>query len=232
MKDVFVLWSGGLDSTFLVEKNLIDGNSVTVGYAKLNNNEKKTEKELASIKKMLGIFKTRCPGTVRDLGVISEHLFNLGSGNLTLKQLPVWINSLLYLDRNYEEIQIGYTMNDDAISYIPDIHKIYDAYRGLMTRDMSPITFPLMKQKKADTLYLISDDIRKLIVFCEDERSDFCGTCHSCLRMKDTIRECSEWYGRDFSDLYPFGEKDHQIKLDFDPISIVSKEVQQLEKDS
>ena len=223
MKKVFVLWSGGLDSTFLVEKNLADGNDVTVGYVRIGNNVQKSKKELDAINKMCDYFNCHYSGHLYNIGIISEFTINQSNTNLVLCQLPVWINSLLYIDDRYDEIQIGYTMNDDAISYIPDILSIYNSYESIMRRPLAPLTFPLMKQKKADTIFLISDEIRKMVVFCEDEYSDFCGTCHSCKRMIDAIQECKEWYGRDFSGVYPFMDKTIQKEFDFSPsISIVS----------
>lgn len=222
MKDVFVLWSGGLDSTFLVEKNLIEGNNVFTGYVKIGNNFEKSKKELNAISKMYDYFKCHYNGYLCDNGIISECTINQTNTNLLLKQLPMWLNSLLYINERYDEIQIGYTMNDDAISYIPDILKIYYSYEGITKNPLPKLVFPLMKQRKSETLFLISDEIRKLVVFCEDEFSDFCGTCHSCKRMIDTIQECKNWYGRDFSELYPFKSKNPQREFDFNPISINS----------
>jgi 7-cyano-7-deazaguanine synthase in queuosine biosynthesis len=220
MKKVFVLWSGGLDSTFLVEKNLKEGNEVLAGYIELKNNERKTIREKKAMNELSILFRKNYP-KFWDYGTIGEYFIRESGINVALKQLPLWITATLYLPR-VDEIQIGYTMNDDAISYIPDVISIYAAYQNIMLDKLPPLIFPLIKQKKADTLYTISEEVRKLVTFCESENSDFCGKCHSCERMIDTIRQTNEWYGRDFSVLYEFN-KSTQREFDFTSVEAILK---------
>ena len=52
MKNVFILWSGGLDSTYLIYKNLNEGNKVISGYVSLLNNGKKVDMERQAIEKL------------------------------------------------------------------------------------------------------------------------------------------------------------------------------------
>jgi len=52
-----VLWSGGLDSTYLVQKLLEEGRPVQAFYVEIKNNVEKTERERAAIEGMLPFFE-------------------------------------------------------------------------------------------------------------------------------------------------------------------------------
>ena len=45
MANIFCLWSGGLDSTFMIDKLLKEGNTVVVGYIEILNNPRQMERE-------------------------------------------------------------------------------------------------------------------------------------------------------------------------------------------
>ena len=56
-KKVALLFSGGLDSTYLMYKNLEEGNIVYPYYIEVKNNEKKTELELNRSNLIVDVFK-------------------------------------------------------------------------------------------------------------------------------------------------------------------------------
>ena len=49
MKDILVLASGGLDSTYLIYDNLKKGNNVTALYVTVENNPTKNKSELMAL---------------------------------------------------------------------------------------------------------------------------------------------------------------------------------------
>lgn len=185
-KKVLIAWSGGLDSTYMIQYYLEQGYTVDVVTCNLGNAwPTQMKREQAAIKKMMkGYFKDK---PVRLLG--SSHIKFDGNcfGTLALSQVPVWLfNLVTYLQHDHTEVAIGYVMNDDAMSYLDDVRAIWSAYSGLLFRELPPIVFPLVKYKKTMIHDRLHIDLRKHVTWCESpEKEDQCGTCPSCKKMVD-----------------------------------------------
>jgi hypothetical protein len=171
-KKVAVLFSSGLDSTYLVWKNLKEGNEVTPVYFEINNNENKTIMEKNRIELLVKEFNidTELKSRVNrveyaiDVGVV---VYN---DKLYFKQIPIWLLGLIYIQGlDVDEIQIGYVANDDAIPYLNDIKKIYKSYQPICEK-LIPLTFPLTKTKKCDMAKLLPKQYMNLIYTCENPR--------------------------------------------------------------
>lgn len=157
-----VLWSGGLDSTYLIYKNLKEGHTVDAHYVDIENNDNKTKMELKAIDKLNKLFNKEFSnfnykGTLLRVSVTGVACYD----NLIFKQLPTWIYALQWI--GYVDcIEIGYVINDDAISYIEDIRKIYNSFSSI--KDIIiPIEFPLTKVKKEDEYYNPPEEYRKYL---------------------------------------------------------------------
>jgi len=193
-KNILISFSGGLDSTFLVYDNLKKGNSVTGLYTTIENNRNKVIVEKNQIKKIEELFNKEFPGMFHlHMGISYDVPY---PGDLTFHQITLWLVSLLYHNSSYDEIQIGAVMNDDMISYIDDIKKMWNSFKFLNEK-LPPLTFPLVKTSK----YHISRDLprkyKDLVAYCEnptilkevDENNtelefENCEWCHSCKRYK------------------------------------------------
>src|SRR5436190_20068006 len=92
MRRVFVLWSGGLDSTFLIEQLLADPtvDVVMAGYVYLSNQSAKAESELQAIRRMAPILRAR-DDRFAWLGVLLDVEFYQPNRTLTWKQVPPWM---------------------------------------------------------------------------------------------------------------------------------------------
>lgn len=113
--------------------------------------------------------------------------------NMILSQPPLWILFSQYIvDFQIDEIQIGYIMNDDAISYLEDVRNLYDAYKPFIVANRPKLEFPLTKMKKRDILNQLPEFIVKNISYCElyDEKN--C-KCESCKKHRDELN-CSNHY--------------------------------------
>ena len=66
-KKVAVLFSGGLDSTYLVWKNLTDGNDVQPIYVEVENNQTKTILEKNRTDLLVQEFCKEFPGKIHDI---------------------------------------------------------------------------------------------------------------------------------------------------------------------
>ncbi|NVN99083.1 MAG: hypothetical protein HXX17_07130 [Geobacteraceae bacterium] len=182
-KHAFVLWSGGIDSTYLITHLLEQGYRVDAGYIKIIVNKEQSVRELAAIERLLPLIDNN---NFKYLGILNE-LNIVNSGNVILNQIPMFLTALYHLGP-YDEFATGFIMNDDTISWIPDIVACYNGFKPLV-RNLPTITFPLIKLKKMEILRRLPDVLKENVVWCEDEDGLYqpeingCNTCHSCLRM-------------------------------------------------
>jgi hypothetical protein len=166
-KEVGVFFSGGLDSTYLVWKNLKEGNTVVPMYIEVMNNKNKTILEKNRIKLLHDEFRKEFGYNI-DRIKYPIVIDILNRGNLYLNQVPIWILGALF-SQDVSEIQIGYVSNDDAISYLDDIKKMYNEYNRISAK-LVPITFPLSKHSKIMMMDELPQKYSNLIVSCENPK--------------------------------------------------------------
>ena len=196
-KTVYVLWSGGLDSTYLIYKLLKDDPTVKVvaGYIEIKNNQDKSIMEKDRCQKLAEIFfkeyKYRFDyrGVVTTVDILSVH-----AQKLKFNQVPIWIfGAIMSIPRDIDEVAISYVMNDDAISYLADIKNVWDTYAEFVYGKMPTLTFPLMKTKKEEIIDELPSEIKELVWWCETPKMKIvvdseklptsfepCGHCNSC----------------------------------------------------
>jgi 7-cyano-7-deazaguanine synthase in queuosine biosynthesis len=200
-KKVAVLFSGGLDSTYLIWDNLKKGNTVIPVYFTIINNGDKPQLERNRIDLLYKKFYETYGGLIKEPeNVISLEVTKLGS-NLHFHQVPVWILGLQFCQISYlDEIQIGYVMNDDIVSYINDIKKIYNSYKGILDKQIK-LKFPLLKINKEYIFKELPKKYRDLTVTCENPKIigddnatilnyEPCGNCPACIKK---IHVCNEF---------------------------------------
>jgi len=171
-KKVAVLFSGGLDSTYLVWKNLIDGNDVQPIYVEIENNKTKTILEKNRIKLLINEFRKDkdFEDKIHDIKYMLKVNVDAVEDSLYFKQVPLWILAAIFSqDLNIDEIQIAYVANDDAIGYLADIQNVYKSYEPLM-RYLKPLVFPLSKKPKYEMAHQLPEMYRKFIFSCENAR--------------------------------------------------------------
>lgn len=184
--------SSGFDSTYLLWKNLKEGNKVIPLYIDTNLNLKQKELEIKNLKIICHYFSDKF------------NFFNIDSWPKIVKvdvdkskgvplQLPqVWIyGAYIYLhsiDIKINEIQLGYIMNDDALSYLDEIKNLWKAF-NLFQKGWEPvtakITFPIIKYPKNYLIEIASDEYPEIfhkIHFCEKplKNDSNCKSCPSC----------------------------------------------------
>lgn len=186
-KKVLLLWSGGLDSTYLLCDNLFEGNEVETVYLEIKNNERKVKREKDAIQKITEeIYRLKIGQHFeRSLGL---EVVLYDTNCLQLNQPLTWLYGLAFHNlTKVDEIQIGYCMNDDAISFIEDIKRVWEAYKPFFYEGEQPkLVFPLIKKKKTSMFTMLPESIRNMIVFCEKPNGDIdCGECSACKRAKN-----------------------------------------------
>jgi 7-cyano-7-deazaguanine synthase in queuosine biosynthesis len=191
-KTLFVLWSGGVDSTYLLQRCLSDPQygHVFAGHVVVENNAAKAEAELRAIDELVPLLYERY-GHFSYLGVVQRVHFTKTNPNLAFKQVPVWLLALIAaLHPPVDEVALGYIRNrspePDVTAHIDDIQRIYAACQPLMHRPMPRLVFPLLDVDKAEVLSRIDPALRDLCVYCEypvkqdDGRLLPCGRCRVC----------------------------------------------------
>lgn len=191
---VFVLWSGGLDSTYLIQKLLVDPKytEVHAGIVNLENNKEQMAAQFAAIKKMLPIFSKNAKFKYKNT-IFSCEVIKVDS-TLDLKQPPLWITACAYFATEYDEIAISYVMGDGAISFLPEISKLYSAYKNLSrySAEFAKLTYPLKKLNKEIIWDNLGVNLKDKVTWCESPNKvgrkyvSCCDyeNCPSCERMK------------------------------------------------
>lgn len=217
-KKVAVLFSGGLDSTYLVWKNLKDGNTVLPIYIEIENNEVKTKLEKNRIellwKEFEKEFRNQEEGyydfKLKPIKYAIKVSVHANEGSLYFHQIPIWMFSAVFLQGMVEidEVQIGYVSNDDAISYLDDIQNIYKSYQPI-SEPMKPLVFPITKMKKYQMAEELPEQYRKYIFSCEmaiikgSENAELIEyePCCECAPCRTII--ANQYYGiKGFSEVY------------------------------
>jgi hypothetical protein len=167
-KKIAVLFSGGLDSTYLVWKNLTDGNEVLPIYIEIENNKIKSILEKNRIKLLHKEFRKEFHDNIHDIQYTLKVSVEANEDSLYFKQLPIWIFGMIFSQSmNVDEIQIGYVCNDDAISYLEDIQNIYKSYQNVC-EPMKPLVFPSAKMKKWQMAHKLPKQYLDLVFSCEN----------------------------------------------------------------
>ena len=211
-KKVGVLFSGGLDSTYLVWKNLEDGNEVVPIYIEITNNTTKSIIEKNRIEllyhKFADEFNIDDKHRIDHIQYVVTVDVCASEDSLYFKQVPVWVLGLMFCQSmGLDEIQIGYVGNDDAIPYLEDIKKIYKSY-NVIQRKLVPLVFPLAKENKFIIAPNLPTKYRDLIYSCENPRIvgseeaeiinyEPCGSCASCQTIIN-----GDYYGLGFPQIY------------------------------
>lgn len=171
-KNVAILFSGGLDSTYLAYQNLKEGNNVFPYYIEILNNVSKSKIEKQQMAKVASVLRQDLGDNMRYPSMIAKNELNIDrwSDTLKFKQVPIWLLSTLYMDQHFDEIQIGYVANDDSISYLNEIKKTYKAFDWMLSiKGPRPtLTFPLAKKTKYEMLDELPGNLKELIYSCED----------------------------------------------------------------
>ena len=185
---IYILWSGGLDSTFLIQ-HLLDQDpkaKVIAGYVEILNNDVKTPMELRAVKRLAQILKSKYQDRFEWRKTVYKCEVAWCTDYALLYQPPIWIHAaMVTCPGNATEVAIGYVMGDCAISYLSEIRAIFKAYSGLCQTPFPKLTFPLMKWDKTEIVDRMDPLLKPHIVWCErPEGKNFkpCGTCPPCKR--------------------------------------------------
>lgn len=187
-KNVYVLWSGGMDSTYLIQKLLTENDNVnvTTGYVEVMNNVNKTKNELKAIKKLLPILTSKYGDRFSHMGIVYKTDVICPSMRFGLEQMPLWISALVSTTPVETDLLcLGYVMCDCAISYLKELQDLIKAYNKISDIKLPKLTFPISKYPKWMILEKLDKQLKPHVVWCEnpvevDNELKPCKRCEAC----------------------------------------------------
>lgn len=190
-KRILCLWSGGLDSTFMIRDLICKGHYVDATYVKILNNVEKTKRELEVINKLKNGITFVNPKTGFESGEFLSVIEVEGMHKFYFNQLPAFLYGLLLQINNaeykYDCVAIGYVLGDDAISFIKEIKKIWKSFQAI-TGPLPKLIFPLTKTSKKDIVRNpLMHSLMHEVTWCESieplKDNKPCGECTPCKKM-------------------------------------------------
>lgn len=217
MKKVAILWTGGLDSTYLIIKNLFLGNRIHLYYVDIKNNENDMKAESIARDKLLKDIKKICKnidmkGTLdTDIDKITNIELPLGQ-DYPFPQVPLFFPAILSIIFSYDEIQLGYVFND--YGYVTEftnrLQTIYKDYLDLglskeeYTGNVAKLRFPLIETTKQEEILLFQSldnkyktHFLKSMIHCEEVKEVDgvlcnCGECSACDNYNNALNSLNK----------------------------------------
>ncbi len=179
-----LLWSGGVDSTFMLYYLLSSGYNVNTYYVNIKNNEFKSERELAARNAIKSVLNDKYGYHFTDRSDTLDILYH-GSNAMKLPQPLAWLSSTMTIHDRY--LVMSYIMNDDAVSFIEPIRNIVNSLNAFRHQDLN-VLFPLIRLSKSELWRSLPSDIRDLTTSCEYPESwktDGICECKPCTKMRE-----------------------------------------------
>jgi hypothetical protein len=189
---MLILWSGGLDSTYLLIKTLIEQQDSphVIRTISLNcpqiSGSKKCRGSRNKIKKILNDEGWKFFHTEISLSYESKRYWLGPAGEDGIAQPAIWAFLGLIHAMPEETLYLGYVSGDVAIQYLHEIKGIASEYNSITRKGIS-ISFPIINMEKSEIIEnMMSDKVQKKclenIWFCQGDESRPCGECQSCIR--------------------------------------------------
>jgi hypothetical protein len=208
-----VLFSGGMDSTYMVQWLLAYGDVDTL-FVEADPHPLKRAKETEARNRLFRLFEKHYPHRV-----LKDHQHSLvgaysGHQRLDAIQQISWLTAALavYDSERHEGVYIGYVLGDQA----PAFRAWYETFwssgwtitRGVLS-PVPPLLFPILNHQL--TKYDVIDRIDKRLVtstwVCEMPREEgdgahkrikACGKCRPCRLLKHTVTDWEDIRGQNY----------------------------------
>lgn len=184
-----LLWSGGLDSTFLLlcllQDSDVDVVSLDGGQARM-----KCVAESAAREKILAYLRKDFKHRVRVIESVAK--VNIANcKNLTWSQPVPWlVGALGAIDASrHSSIQMAYIGGDQAVTQVAQLEQTWAGLQALSLKQAVPIKLPFIHWSKCDILKAIPFDLYELTWTCENPSTEDeqCGHCRPCIDHKTEL---------------------------------------------
>lgn len=206
-----VLYSGGLDSTFLMHL-LLQKQDVDMLYVHCNGTEERRLKEMGAMERAVAYFRDAhaqdlYQGLPRALFEVTLDQTLIHTPDRRLIQPAAWIIGAIcrFDPARHSELIAGYVLGDTAPVLKTEMEAVWRNLYAIMhfcdPKEAPSIRYPLVEDgyDKCRILEDLPVDLADKLWYCElparlkdSERIVFCGTCPSCVRHRFAIREYEE----------------------------------------
>jgi len=207
-KLIGVFASGGHDSLYLMAKNLEFGHAILPIHVTTNVNADQKTAESIAVESQVEALKRKYPDQVEMLFI--KQMNDWEGMDCGIDMPPMFVLAALWSDhilktrhgKELDEIQLAYILGDHAISYLDDMHALWNAlgqfwstseYSINPSRKISKLSFPMTRVIKDEVIYHLRERYPDI--------ADHAWTCESPGHLISGIP--SDW---PFGDLVPCGE--------------------------
>lgn len=199
-----ILFSGGLDSTFLLEQELRKG-PVDVLYVAASQSQIKIKAERLARRKLINTLERITGNHIRN-----EYDIDIKSGcqtpDSTFQQPLMWLNGAFEISSSkiHSELQVGYVMGDQINAWLGSIERAWWSIQEFGKVTPIPLLFPLKQFTKQDILNEIHPKLVSKVWICEMPTYTTIGnsvggedttyhTCKQCLPCKTMASQLYLW---------------------------------------
>jgi 7-cyano-7-deazaguanine synthase in queuosine biosynthesis len=213
-----ILFSGGLDSSHMLEEMLAVGDVETLYVIGGQAPDKVIQERVARNAIMYHLEKRTGNKVLKDHEVRTNQMF-VHMADHMFQQPAMWITGALQVsDANkHSELLIGYVAGDQISCKIPYIQQAWDYLQLFSKVTPIPVRFPLQLITKLEILDRISSHVVGKVWVCEmphekERRLVACKCCTPCLTMAATLHAWKLKHGEHYSKRvisalnYPVGE--------------------------
>lgn len=194
-----ILFSGGLDSTYLVSKRLTEG-PVDILYVNGGQCKEKMRLELEARDKLIEKMNSYYPHKIQGQYEILDPLYLHDGKNKKWTQPNAWIQGAFrVITSRHSLLEVAYVKDDGAYfgQYLPRIKDQWNTTLEVgYANEHIPLEFPIVHMSKLEILENIDKRLLCDIWVCETPNdSKPCGCCGPCKLMRRVLWEYKDSHG-------------------------------------
>jgi len=210
-----LLFSGGLDSSYMLQTYLEKGDVETL-YVKGAQHPDKVTLELRARTRIIAELEKKTGNRVLKDRVVNLHdLFEGDMPDRAFVQPITWITGALQVSNGekHAHLAIGYVSGDQVSSEIPFIHAAWENIQHFTKQNTIPVEFPLKVTTKLMILDNIWPEVVQHVWVCEmperrgdridgvgsKKRPKSCEWCAACLTQAGTLAMWKQKHGEPYS---------------------------------
>lgn len=222
-KKPLIVFSGGMDSTKMLQNALAVGDVYTC-YFEASQSPEKIHLEREARRKIMKILQEKMPNRIISdmvvkLGWVDSEVYLLPTAedpshtrsghmpDVTWQQAHMWLRGLIYVTDStiHSEVQMGNVMGDSINAHLDNMKQAWHYTQLFSKRESIPLVFPLALQRKDTIINELYPEVVPHLWICELPRNDEkekvfkpCGHCQACATMAKTIWWWEQSRGRNY----------------------------------
>lgn len=183
-KSCFVLWSAGVDSTYLILRLLHSGFKVSSAYCEIRNNDRKTLMEKYALQQLSKQILNLFPNSFTYCGTIySASNYATSNGGIKYHQVPYFMHAL-FISPITTYRALGYVKGDSAIKNLDNIRSLYNGYKKISHGNFPELIFPLKNIDKKQifaSMQRMYPQVLNNCVWCARPEGELFMPCKACM---------------------------------------------------